>query len=115
MCQIVKENEGVWLRGNLHMHTHKSDGRLSFEDALAVYENAGYDFVAVTDHWVLSEKGQTPGGMLLLAGCEYDVGNDVVRGLYHIVGIDMKTNRNSQNVEGWDHRRLLTRLTEAVD
>lgn len=90
MCQIVKENEGVWLRGNLHMHTHKSDGRLSFEDALAVYENAGYDFVAVTDHWVLSEKGQTPGGMLLLAGCEYDVGNDVVQGLYHIVGIDMK-------------------------
>ena len=27
--------EGVWLRGNLHMHTTRSDGRLSYEEAVA--------------------------------------------------------------------------------
>lgn len=84
------ENDGVWLRGNLHMHTQRSDGAFSYEDALTLYENAGYDFVAVTDHWHVSEKGKTHGGMLLLSGCEYDVGTDVVRGIYHIVGIDME-------------------------
>ena len=30
--------EGVWLRGNLHMHTTRSDGRVSVEEAIARYE-----------------------------------------------------------------------------
>ena len=63
---MKRTNEGVWLRGNLHMHTSRSDGRLSYEAALALYERAGYDFIAVTDHWILSEAGSTPGGMMLL-------------------------------------------------
>ena len=90
MKQMMIENDGIWLRGNLHMHTRRSDGAFAYEDALTIYENAGYDFVAVTDHWVVSEKGITPGGMLLLSGCEYDVGTNVVQGIYHIVGIDME-------------------------
>ena len=69
--------EGVWLRGNLHMHTTRSDGRVSVEEAIARYERAGYDFIAVTDHWVRSEKGTTAGGMLLLSGCEYNIGDTV--------------------------------------
>lgn len=84
------EKQGVWLRGNLHMHTQRSDGQLGFEDAVALYEQAGYDFVAVTDHWVLSEQGTTPGGMLLLPGCEYNVGHHVREGIYHIVGVGMQ-------------------------
>lgn len=87
--QETQEREGVWLRGNLHMHTRRSDGRLPFEQAVALYEDAGYDFIAVTDHWVVSENGQTPGGMLLLSGCEYNVGENVREGVYHIVGAGM--------------------------
>ena len=83
--------EGVWLRGNLHMHTTRSDGRLSYEEAVARYERAGYDFIAVTDHWVRSEKGTTAGGMLLLSGCEYNIGDTVQQGVYHIVGVGMET------------------------
>lgn len=83
------EEQGVWLRGNLHMHTHRSDGHLRFEEAVALYEQAGYDFIAVTDHWVLSEQGTTPGGMLLLPGCEYNVGRQGLDGIYHIVGVGM--------------------------
>ena len=82
--------EGVWLRGNLHMHTTRSDGRLSYEEAVARYERAGYDFIAVTDHWVRSEKGTTAGGMLLLSGCEYNIGETVQEGVYHIVGVGME-------------------------
>lgn len=87
---MPKEEKGVWLRGNLHMHTQRSDGKLSFEDAIARYEHAGYDFIAVTDHWVVSSRDTTPGGMLLLSGCEYHVGERVRDGIYHIVGVGME-------------------------
>ena len=86
----MTQTDGVWLRGNLHMHTTRSDGRLSFEDAVARYEQAGYDFIAVTDHWVRSESGTTAGGMLLLSGCEYNIGETVQEGVYHIVGVGME-------------------------
>lgn len=87
---LDEEKKGVWLRGNLHMHTRRSDGRLSYEEAVALYEQAGYDFIAVTDHWVVSESGRTPGGMLLLRGCEYNVGETVREGVYHIVGAGLE-------------------------
>lgn len=83
-------NGGVWLRGNLHMHTSRSDGCLSYEDAVALYEHAGYDFIAVTDHWGLSQAGSTDSGMMLLPGCEYNVGATVQEGVYHIVGVGME-------------------------
>jgi len=87
---LDEEKKGVWLRGNLHMHTRRSDGRLSYEEAVSLYEQAGYDFIAVTDHWVVSESGRTPGGMLLLRGCEYNVGETVREGVYHIVGAGLE-------------------------
>ena len=87
---MLRENEGVWLRGNLHMHTTRSDGRLRYEEAVALYEHDGYDFIAVTDHWVVSDWEVTPGGMLLFPGCEYNVGERVAQGVYHIVGVGME-------------------------
>ena len=86
----MTQKEGVWLRGNLHMHTARSDGKLDYEEAVALYERAGYDFIAVTDHWVRSETGTTAGGMLLLSGCEYNIGETVQSGVYHIVGVGME-------------------------
>ncbi len=41
---------GRWYKGNLHTHTTLSDGRLSPEEVARVYEEKGYDFVALTDH-----------------------------------------------------------------
>lgn len=88
---MQEREERIWLRGNLHMHTQRSDGRLSYEDAIALYERGGYDFIAVTDHWKVSPRGTTEGGMLLLSGCEYNVGETVQEGVYHIVGVGMDT------------------------
>ena len=82
----IDQNGDTWYRGNLHMHTMESDGDLSFEDAVQFYRDAGYDFLAVTDHWHWCEERQGP-GFLLLRGCEYDVGSSVPQGIYHIVGI----------------------------
>ncbi|HEX6358575.1 CehA/McbA family metallohydrolase [Actinophytocola sp.] len=45
------EVPGRFWRGNLHTHSALSDGALSLSDTVAVYRDAGYDFVAVTDHF----------------------------------------------------------------
>ncbi|MCR4440789.1 MAG: hypothetical protein QHH10_01380 [Peptococcaceae bacterium] len=46
--------EGVWLRGNLHSHSDRSDGELSRREMVEWYAAHGFGFVSVTDHmgWV---------------------------------------------------------------
>lgn len=60
-----------WYKGNLHTHTTASDGKLSYEEAVARYRQAGYDFLAVSDHWVPSQTVEEP-DFLLISGVEYD-------------------------------------------
>lgn len=79
----IDENGDKWWRGNLHTHTTVSDGRMAPEIAIGLYKNAGYDFLALTDHWKLS-KGGDFNGMLLLPGIELDTPSPAV---WHIVGI----------------------------
>jgi hypothetical protein len=43
--------EGQWLRCGLHAHTTESDGELAPDLLARHYERAGYDVLAVTDHW----------------------------------------------------------------
>ena len=40
-----------WLRCALHAHTTNSDGELAPRALVKHYERAGYDVLAVTDHW----------------------------------------------------------------
>ena len=75
-----------WFRGNLHTHTTVSDGRKTPDETAAIYRAAGYDFLALTDHWKPSRTAEAD-GLLLLPGCEYDVGKSAAEGIYHIVSI----------------------------
>ncbi len=50
---------GVWLRCALHAHTTNSDGELSPDLLVRHYEWAGYDVLAITDHWVRTEERST--------------------------------------------------------
>ena len=48
---------GRWWRGNLHMHTYWSDGRVFPEQAVDLYKNAlGYDFLALSEHNIFADK-----------------------------------------------------------
>ena len=75
-----------WFKGNLHMHTTVSDGRLSPRDAIETYRAKGYDFIALTDHRKLSYP-QMDGNMLLMGGVEFDymLSDQCI----HIVGIGL--------------------------
>ena len=43
---------GRFWRGNLHTHSTRSDGVLSPEEVCRRYRAEGYDFIALTDHFV---------------------------------------------------------------
>ncbi|MEY3534018.1 MAG: hypothetical protein RI979_2042, partial [Pseudomonadota bacterium] len=44
--------KGRFWRGNLHTHSTRSDGVLSPEEVCRRYKAEGYDFMALTDHFV---------------------------------------------------------------
>ncbi len=60
---------GPWLRCALHAHTTNSDGELAPRMLVRHYERAGYDVLAVTDHWFRSDPPSTE-RVLVLASAE---------------------------------------------
>ncbi len=52
-------SERPWLRCALHAHTTESDGELAPRALVKHYERAGYDVLAVTDHWARSAPPST--------------------------------------------------------
>lgn len=61
---------GSWFKGNLHTHTTQSDGELSPEEAVAWYRAHGYDFIALTDHWVYTPGRRISSDFITLSGAE---------------------------------------------
>jgi hypothetical protein len=45
-------NPGRFYKGNLHLHSTRSDGTMSPEEVIAAYRDRGYDFVSLTDHFL---------------------------------------------------------------
>lgn len=75
------------LKGALHCHSTKSDGKLTPEEVLRVHRDQGYDFVALTDHDHLKMPNAYDGvpdefeGMLVYKGVEKTV---FARGYVHV-------------------------------
>lgn len=59
---------GPWLRCALHTHTTNSDGELAPRTLVKHYQRAGYDVLAITDHWHRSEAPS--GRVLVIPGAE---------------------------------------------
>lgn len=74
----------------LHTHTTLSDGQATPREAAAIYKTAGYDAMAITDHWKYHAQDEIS-GLKIISGCEYNVGGtDTIDDVMHIVGIGMK-------------------------
>ncbi len=52
MTPNIFDLPGQFWRGNLHTHSNRSDGVLSAEEVCRRYQAEGYDFIAITDHFV---------------------------------------------------------------
>lgn len=72
--QALFESSGSWYRGNLHAHTTGSDGEMSPGELARLYKDNGYDFLAFTDHGVVTELSRPPEGLLLIPGVEHGIG-----------------------------------------
>jgi hypothetical protein len=73
------DQEGVWLRCALHAHTTNSDGEMAPDKLVRHYAWAGYDVLAITDHWVRTGEPSTDGLLVIPstelnaeAGSRYD-------------------------------------------
>jgi len=55
----VFDSPGTWFRCALHAHTTNSDGELAPEFLVRHYEWAGYDVLAITDHWARTVEPST--------------------------------------------------------
>jgi hypothetical protein len=62
------ESDGEWLRCQLHAHTTNSDGEPTPEGLVEHYARAGYDVLAITDHWHVTRFEHE--GILVLPSAE---------------------------------------------
>ena len=87
--QAAFAKKGTFLKGNLHCHTTLSDGKGTPAAVIRQYENAGYDFLAITDHQRYNFKNYAEGSdLLILPGIEEDRFLDGVgMPVLHIVGV----------------------------
>ena len=63
--------QGQWYKAALHVHTTTSDGDVDAATRLTQYRAAGYQVVAVTDHWKTNDlSGYTDDNFLAISGME---------------------------------------------
>lgn len=86
ICAICGHSLPLMLKGALHTHTTKSDGKLSPEEVIEVHASLGYDFLALTDHDFLMMPNayaavpEEYAGMLIFKGIERTI---FARGYFH--------------------------------
>ncbi len=84
------EQSGKWYKANLHTHTTISDGKLSVPERVAQYRKAGYDILAITDHYVTNDiRGLSDKKMLVISGMEYHPPCPTTKGPYHILAVNI--------------------------
>ncbi len=88
----IDDRGDKWYKVGLHIHTTISDGDLSPEEVAKRYKNAGFDAIAITDHWKYHSEDEIE-GLKIISGCEYNLGSHdtIGGGVMHIVGFGMES------------------------
>jgi predicted metal-dependent phosphoesterase TrpH len=105
-----------WWKGNLHVHSTRSDGGKTPAELAELYAGAGYDFIVLADHWVagVPDDLPRPSPLTVLDGVELD-GDDSTGANFHVVcigcrgGIDRTMGLEAGMAEAKQpHRRPVT-------
>jgi hypothetical protein len=87
---------GRFWRGNLHTHSTRSDGALPPEKVVDAYKRAGYDFLALSDHflgrydWPITDTRAFRGNTFTtLIGAELHAMGTEVGELWHILAVGL--------------------------
>lgn len=66
-------NNNKLLKGGLHCHTTRSDGKCTPEETMNLHAEHNYDFLAITDHRIYNYTNYAPEtGILIIPGMEID-------------------------------------------
>ena len=78
--------EGKWFKGNVHIHTTNSDGKLSVEEIVKIYRENSYNFIFITDHNKITFYQSPYDDFLVIKGVEFN------KNSLHILGLDLNEN-----------------------
>lgn len=96
MKHLPFDQPGRFWRGNLHTHSTLSDGRLPPDRVCQIYREAGYDFLAITDHfmevidWPLADtRPFQTADFTTLIGAELHTGETELGNLWHLLAVGL--------------------------
>lgn len=77
-----QDSRGKWLRGNLHTHTSPASdcGRVAASRMVELYQQAGYDFLAISDHMAYTVAAGD--GLTFIPAVEWNCQSGKHTGLY---------------------------------
>lgn len=89
---------GQFWRGNLHTHSTRSDGVLAPDEVCRRYRDEGYDFLAMTDHFVgrygypiVDTRPFRTNGFTTILGAELHSGAMASGELWHLLAVGLPT------------------------
>jgi hypothetical protein len=90
------DRPGRFWRGNLHAHSTYSDGALPPDQICRLYQEAGYDFVAITDHFraeygfpLTDTRGLRTSTFTTLLGAELHAPRTEFSAEWHIIAVGL--------------------------
>lgn len=96
MHSLPFQQPGRFYRGNLHTHSTRSDGGLSPAAVISSYRERGYDFLALTDHFLASygfpivdTREFRTSGFTTLIGAELHVPQTHLGDPWHILAVGL--------------------------
>lgn len=108
MSKSIFEQPGQFWRGNLHTHSDRSDGCLTPREVCRRYKAEGYDFIALTDHFIgqygypiTDTTGFRDEGFTTILGAELHSSAMENGELWHILAVGLPADFTPPDVPGF--------------
>lgn len=119
MSSLPFDKPGKFWRGNLHTHSSRSDGLLAPDAVCKRYAESGYDFIALTDHFmevygypITDTREFRTEGFTTILGAELHSDQTEFGSPWHLVGVglplDFETKGPDEPVAELAQRALAT-------
>jgi hypothetical protein len=105
------DQDGVWLRCALHTHTTNSDGELAPDLLVRHYEWAGYDVLAISDHWVRTVSPSTE-NLLVIPSAELNARAPTREDDAHVLALGLEADPVVPELEFAPLQEVVSWITE---